>query len=48
MVEGFTALLHHIRDKQGVEPFLILLWLDSLSIASPLGNHEALPGCYVL
>lgn len=48
VVEGFIALLHHTRDKQGVEPFLKLLWLDSLSIASPLGNLEALPGCYVL
>lgn len=42
------AFLHHATDKEGAELFLKLLWLDSLSVTSPLGNLEALPGCYVL
>lgn len=48
VLEGFIAFPLRTRDKEGVELFLKLLWLDSLSIACPLGNLEALPGCYVL
>jgi len=48
VLEDLIVLLHHTREKQGVEPFLKLVRLDSLSIASPLGNLEAVPGCYVL